>query len=53
MQNLGFSKGYPVTDNVEINLHILGALVLDRVGGEIHFTDIVAIHKSSSARRAM
>jgi hypothetical protein len=30
---------------VEIDLHVLRPLVLNRVGGEVHRTDVVAVDK--------
>jgi hypothetical protein len=35
-----------LTDKVEINLNMLGALVLNGVGGDIYGTDVVAVDKS-------
>jgi hypothetical protein len=35
-----------LTDNVEINLNMLSALMLNRVGGEIDSTDVVAVDQS-------
>jgi hypothetical protein len=52
MKNADFSQGYLVPNKVKIDLHVLGALVLYWIGGEIYCTDIVAIHDSGFARRA-
>jgi hypothetical protein len=35
-----------LTDKVEINLNMLSALMLNRVGGEIDSTDVVAVDQS-------
>jgi hypothetical protein len=36
--------------NMKINLNILGALMLDRVGGHVDNTDVVALKQWSMAR---
>jgi hypothetical protein len=45
MQNANFPNGGLVTDEVEINLDMLHALTLNRVGRQVDNTDIVAIDK--------
>jgi hypothetical protein len=42
--------GNALTDKVEINLDMLGALVLDGVGGEVDGVDIVAVDRSGPRR---
>jgi hypothetical protein len=44
MKNASFSKGDSVTNEVKIYLDMLGALVLNRVGGHVHSTYVVAIY---------
>ena len=44
-------EGDVLTDKVEINLYMLRPLMLNRVGGKIYCTDIVAVHHSSEAKR--
>jgi hypothetical protein len=34
-----------LSDKMKINLHILGALILNGVGGEVHDANIVAVDK--------
>jgi hypothetical protein len=48
MQNANSSKGDAFSDKVQINLYMLGALMLNRIGGEIYSTDIVTIDKTGS-----
>jgi len=45
------SNGNPLTDEVEINLNMLRALVLDGVGGEVHGADVVAVDEGASTER--
>jgi hypothetical protein len=35
-----------LADEVEINLNMLGALMLDEVGGEVDSVDVVAVDQS-------
>jgi hypothetical protein len=39
-----------LSDKIKINLHILGALILNGVGGEVHGTNIVAVDKCAPRR---
>jgi hypothetical protein len=52
MQNPDFAHGHFVPNKMEVNLHVLGALVLYWVRGEVYCTDIVAEDDSSFARWA-
>jgi hypothetical protein len=45
MEDMELTDGYLLSDKMKINLHILGALMLNMVGGEIHESDIVAVDK--------
>jgi hypothetical protein len=36
----------PVSDELEINFHVLGALVLNWVGGEADNTDVIAVDEA-------
>jgi hypothetical protein len=38
---------------MEINLYVLGALILNEVGGEVHSDDIVTLDKSALRRWAL
>jgi hypothetical protein len=40
-------------DEVKINLDMLGALMLNRVGGEVHGTDVVAVDERALRRRRL
>ena len=42
MEYLNITNCDPVAHEVQINLHVLRPLMLDRVGGEIHGADVVA-----------
>jgi hypothetical protein len=51
MKYTSFTEGNSITNKVEINLDMLGPLVLNRIGGHIHGTDIIAIdHGGTSGR---
>jgi hypothetical protein len=45
VQNANFPNGDLVTDEVEINLNMLRALMLNWVGCQVHDTNIVAVDK--------
>ena len=51
VENTNIPEGDALTDKVEINLDMLRPLMLNRVGGKIYCTDIVAVHHSSEAKR--
>jgi hypothetical protein len=40
-------------DEMKINLHMLHALMLNGVGGEVHDTDVVAVDKSAARWRSL
>jgi hypothetical protein len=42
MENPNVADSHPVTNEVQVNLHILRPLMLNRVGGEVHGADVVA-----------
>jgi hypothetical protein len=48
MQDTKIIGSNPFSDEVKINLDVLGALMLDGVGRHVDNTDVVAIHKSSA-----
>jgi hypothetical protein len=39
-----------LSDKMKINLHMLGALMLNRVGGEVHGADVVTVDKGTPRR---
>jgi hypothetical protein len=43
MENTNNTNGHPFTDKVKVDLHVLSALTLNRVGGEVDSVDVVAI----------
>jgi microcompartment protein CcmK/EutM len=45
MENPNISDGNPVTNEMQVNLHMLRLLMLNRVGGEVHGNNVVAIDK--------
>ena len=48
MQDFGFTERHAITNKVEINLYMLGPLVLHRVGGHVHGTDVITINHGCS-----
>jgi hypothetical protein len=42
-----------LSNKMEINLHMLGALMLNGVGGEVHDVNVVVVDKSAPRRRAL
>ena len=53
MKNSKITNGNPLPNEVEINLNMLGSLMLNRVGGHVDGADVVTIHQRSSAKRGM
>ena len=53
MQNLQITDGDPFTNEVKINLDVLGTLMLDWVGRNVESTDVVTIHQCSATERGM
>jgi hypothetical protein len=47
------TDGDLLSDKMEINLHMLGVLMLNRFGGEVHGADVDTVDKSASRRRAL
>lgn len=52
MQYTGFTEGDSFSNEVQVNLDMLGALVLDGVGGEVDSTDVVTIDNCGAPKRA-
>jgi hypothetical protein len=46
MKDINVPDGNTLADKLDINLNMLGALVLDRVGGKVDSTDVVAVDQS-------
>jgi len=38
---------------VQVDLHVLGPLVLNRVGGEVHYADVVTVDERAPSNRAV
>jgi hypothetical protein len=53
MEDADLTDGNLLSNKMKINLHMLGALVLNGVGGEVHGADIVAVDKCASRRRSL
>jgi len=53
MKNTNITNGDPFADEVEMNLDMLGSLMLNRVGGYVDGADVVTIHQRSSVRRGV
>ena len=47
VEDPNIADGDLVTNEVEVNLHVLRPLVLNRVGGEVHRANVVAVDKSA------
>jgi hypothetical protein len=43
MENPNITDSYPVANEVQVNLHMLCPLMLNRVGGEVRDADVVAV----------
>ena len=48
MEDPNIADSDSIADQVQIDLHLFGPLVLHRVGGEIHRTDVVAVDQCAS-----
>jgi hypothetical protein len=46
VENTNVTDSNALTDKVEINLNMLGALVLNRIGGEVDGTDVITVDQS-------
>jgi hypothetical protein len=47
MEDADLTDGNLLSDKMKINLHMLGALMLNGVGGEVHDADIVAVDEGA------
>jgi hypothetical protein len=47
MDNTDFANCSTLPDKMEINVHTIGVLMLNRVGGHVDYTDVVTMHQSS------
>jgi hypothetical protein len=53
MEDADLTDGDLLSDKMEINLYMLGTLMLNRVGGEVHGDDVVTVDKGAPRRRAL
>ena len=53
MEDSDVADGHMVADEVQVDLHMLGPLVLHRVGGEIDDADVVAVDKRAPGEGAV
>jgi hypothetical protein len=53
MEDVNLIDGNLLSDKMKINLHMLGALMLNGVGGEVHDANIVAVDKCAPRRRGL
>jgi hypothetical protein len=51
MEDADLADDNLLSDKMKINLHMLGALMLNGVGGEVHGADVIAVDKGASRRR--
>jgi hypothetical protein len=52
MENPNVADGKPVTNEVQVDLHMLRPLMLNRVGAEVHGADVVKVDKCGLCERA-
>jgi hypothetical protein len=53
MKNPNITDSHSVTNEVQVNLHMLRPLMLNRVGGEVHGADVVAVDERALGERAV
>ena len=53
MENPNISDSNQVTNKVQVDLHMLRPLMLNRVCGEVHGADVVAVDESALDERAV
>ena len=53
MENPNLSDRHPVPNKVQVDLHMLRPLVLNRVGGEVDGADVVAVDKGTLGERTV
>jgi hypothetical protein len=50
MEDTDLTDGNLFSDKMKINLHMLGVLMLNGVGGEVHGADIVTVDEGATRR---
>jgi hypothetical protein len=53
MEDADLAGGNLLLDKMKINLHMLGALMLNGIGGEVHDADIVTVDKGAPRRQGL
>jgi hypothetical protein len=53
MEDADLTDGNLLSNKMKINLHMLGALMLNGVGGEVHSADVVTVDKGAPRRRGL
>jgi hypothetical protein len=53
MEDADLADGNLLSDKMKINLHMLGALMLNEVGGEVHGADVVAVGNGAPRWRGL
>jgi hypothetical protein len=53
MEDADLTDGNLLSGKMKINLHMLGALMLNRVGGYVHCADIVTVDKCALRQRGL
>jgi hypothetical protein len=53
MEDADLTDGNILLDKMKINLHMIGALMLNGVDGELHGADIVAVDEGAPRRRGL
>jgi hypothetical protein len=53
MEDADLTDGNLFSDKIKINLYMLGALMLNGVGGEAHGTNVIVVDKGAPRRRCL
>jgi nucleoside-triphosphatase THEP1 len=53
MQDADFTEGDSFSDKVQVNLDVLGSLMLNQVGGEVDNTKIISIDQCGAMERTV
>jgi hypothetical protein len=53
MKDADLTDGNLLSDKMKINLHMLGALMLNEVGEEVHDIDVVIVDKGAPRRQSL
>jgi hypothetical protein len=53
MEDTDLTDDYLLLDEMKINLHMLHALILNRVDGEVHGADVVTVDESAARWRSL